>query len=380
MAFGSYAETRPWAKSIRSAVASRKMPPFHAAGAVGRYVDDPRLTDEQIALIVDWVDRGCPPGAGESPEQEAAAAPAGGWKLGKPDLVLKIPPYRVKPSDSDDYRLHILDYQFPEETWIGAVEFRFSDPGAVHHTELHICTLSPREIENLALTRRTSIPFNLLGAPPIEGEQIAGWLPGQLPKRFEPGEVMKVEAGSRLALMNHYAPVEEGVDVVNKTQIGIHYFTGTISEERGLSKPPYLQPIRIQPGQSDFRLEYEDVIDRDALIDNYTLHMHMRGLSGRITLIYPDGRSEPIFEVPRYDFNWQRRYYLKDRIFAPAGTRVHHVGIWDNSAANPNNPDPSALVTLGFNSLQEMWSSAVRYVYTEPLKQPIRIVAGRRQS
>jgi hypothetical protein len=383
MALRTYEEVRPWAKSIKAAVASREMPPFHAAGPVGRYVDDPRLSEAEIETIVKWVDLNCPPGPLEATATDDAAAQdeseVTAWPLGPPDLVLETRPYEVKARDLDDYTLHIIDHVFPEEIWIGAVDFQFTQPDAVHHTQLHESTADEALMARLKRKGVDHVPFDLWGGKsPIKPEQLGGWLPGQAATFLAPGEVVKVEAGARLAVMNHYAPVSEGERVVCATRVAIYYFTGVIDEERGLSRPPYEQPIRIEPGQTDFRLEYEEVLERDVLIDNFTLHMHYRGKSNEVTLIYPDGRSEVVFDVPTYDFNWQRRYYLKERIPVPAGTRIRHVGTWDNSAANPRNPDPSALVTLGFGTRQEMWSSALRFVYPEPLDQPIRIVNGRR--
>lgn len=379
MSLRTYAEVRPWAKAIRSAVVSRIMPPFHAAGPIGRYIDDPRLTEPQIALVRRWVDLNCPAGPAVEPPIATPDEAADAWPLGQPDLVLETLPYEVIARATDDYTLHFIDYVFPEDTWLGAVDFRFSQPGAVHHTQLHQSTAPEAMLKAMREEGKDHIPFDLFGGTaPINPVQIGGWLPGWRPAFFAPGEVTSIPAGSRLALMNHYAPVAEGEEVVNSTRVALYFFTGEIREERGLSVPPFQQPIRIKPHQADFRLVYEDVIKQDAWIDNYQLHMHYRGKSGAVTLIFPDGRFERIFEVPHYDFNWQRRYYLKKRLFAPAGTRIRHVGVWDNSADNLNNPDPSGRVTLGFGTRDEMWGSELRYVLAQPLDEPIRIVAGRR--
>src|ERR1051325_9348966 len=56
MSLVTYEETRPWARAIKERVSRREMPPFHATGALGRYVGDPRLTDEEISTISAWVD------------------------------------------------------------------------------------------------------------------------------------------------------------------------------------------------------------------------------------------------------------------------------------------------------------------------------------
>ena len=100
MAFTTYEQARPWARSIKEKSVSREMPPFHAAGAVGRYQDDPRLTDAEIATITRWVDGGAP--RGDKRDMPAARVWKTEWKNGQPDLVLKVQrPYTVKPSAKD---------------------------------------------------------------------------------------------------------------------------------------------------------------------------------------------------------------------------------------------------------------------------------------
>ena len=60
MSLATYEEARPWARAIKEKVVKREMPPFHATGVVGRYHNDPRLTDAEIDTITKWVDGGVP--------------------------------------------------------------------------------------------------------------------------------------------------------------------------------------------------------------------------------------------------------------------------------------------------------------------------------
>jgi hypothetical protein len=64
MSLITYDETRPWAKAIKQRVASRNMPPWHLDKTVGiqQFQNDISLTDEQISMIVRWVDGGAPLG------------------------------------------------------------------------------------------------------------------------------------------------------------------------------------------------------------------------------------------------------------------------------------------------------------------------------
>ena len=64
MAFGTFRQTRPWAKAIRQAVVERTMPPWHADAETSRRIRNSRaLTQPEIEAIVKWVDGGAVEGA-----------------------------------------------------------------------------------------------------------------------------------------------------------------------------------------------------------------------------------------------------------------------------------------------------------------------------
>ena len=85
-----------------------------------------------------------------------------------------------------------------------------------------------------------------------------------------------------------------------------------------------------------------------------TGHSHVRGKAYRYEMIYPDGRSETVLDVPRYDFNWQLEYYLRQPLDVPAGSRLKVTAWYDNSENNPANPDPKATVRFGDQTWDEM--------------------------
>jgi hypothetical protein len=82
--------------------------------------------------------------------------------------------------------------------------------------------------------------------------------------------------------------------------------------------------------------------------------MHLRGKSFRFEATYPDGRREILLDVPRYDFDWQNNYVLAEPKRLPEGTVLHCYAHFDNSADNPSNPDPTATVTFGEQTKDEM--------------------------
>ena len=77
MSFLSYQETRPWARAMKTAVASRKMPPWFADPAYGHFSNDRMLKQGDIDTISKWADNGAPEGAG------ADAPPPVQWPDGR---------------------------------------------------------------------------------------------------------------------------------------------------------------------------------------------------------------------------------------------------------------------------------------------------------
>lgn len=82
----------------------------------------------------------------------------------------------------------------------------------------------------------------------------------------------------------------------------------------------------------------------------------------RLTADYPDGTTEVLLSVPNFKFSWQRRYIFTEPKKIPAGTRITADGVFDNSAQNLDNPDPSKTVTFGSQSEDEMFSAFIAYM------------------
>ena len=98
-------------------------------------------------------------------------------------------------------------------------------------------------------------------------------------------------------------------------------------------------------------------------------HTHLRGKSWDYKIVYPDGRTETILAVPKYDFNWQTEYIFKQPLKLPKGTKLHSTAWYDNSAANRSNPDPAAEVHWGDQTWEEMQFSGITYT-VDPTPAP----------
>ena len=112
--------------------------------------------------------------------------------------------------------------------------------------------------------------------------------------------------------------------------------------------------FKIPPSDANYEVRATKTIKADTYLSNMMPHMHVRGKSARYTIVYPDGRREVALWVPNYDFNWQLRYELEKPLFMPKGSQLEIVFHYDNSGANRFNPEPTAEVSWGDQTWEEM--------------------------
>ncbi|MGH9938133.1 MAG: hypothetical protein ACREAM_17955, partial [Blastocatellia bacterium] len=350
MALVTYEQSRPWARAIKEKVASREMPPFHAAGAVGRYWNDPRLTDEEIETITKWVDGGAPKGA--LLDMPAPVQWKDDWALGAPDLVLKPKQaYTVKGINQDQYVFVVFDHVLPEDTWIRSVVTRPSNLKAVHHANTHVVTP--------ALQVPESGFFEGDFEPSARGAiMVAGWAPGVQPVTLADGVAIRIPKGMRFGIQIHYAPTEK--ETVDQTRVGIYFADGLIKKHMKVMMGDR-KDLSIPPNDPSYSLTSTKTFDADSVISFFHVHMHLRGKSYAMKMTYPDGRQETALEVPRYNFNWQRTYVLNQPMRVPKGTKVDFIGEYDNSSKNKFNPDPSQTVKWGEKTTDEMMQGRIFY-------------------
>lgn len=109
-------------------------------------------------------------------------------------------------------------------------------------------------------------------------------------------------------------------------------------------------------------IEKEFEFPEDALIVQLMPHMHLRGKAAKYEAIYPDGRTEILLNVPKYDFNWQTSYQFNEFKPMPKGSKIKLTTVFDNSADNPYNPDPAETVRWGEPTTAEMSFGWMSYI------------------
>lgn len=347
MSLLTYQEVRPWAKSIRQRVVERSMPPWSADPHYGKFSNDPSLSQKEIDTILGWVDAGSP--KGEDKDMPPTPKFVEGWTIGKPDVVLAMQEEYAIPADGTvPYLYFTIPTGFKVDKWIQAMEIRPGNRGVVHHV--------------IAFTQEPGASRRADGGG--EAQRGRGQLGGITPNKtgvvFAPGTARLVKAGSSIVFQMHYTT--NGEATKDRTSIGLVFAkeppTRTLVTGNALNAR-----FVIPPGEPGHEVKSSTTFKEDVHLTSFMPHMHFRGKDFTYTAVYPDGRSEILLQVPKYDFNWQLTYVLEKPVALPKGTKLDCVAHFDNSTKNKFNPDPTKEVRWGDQTWEEMmigWFSFTR--------------------
>jgi hypothetical protein len=347
----TYRDVRPWAAAIREAVKLRKMPPWFADPNYGEFANDPRLTTNQIAIIEAWVKSGAPKG-------RKRRLPADANRATRPqaDLVITTgKPMHIPANAVIDYQYLIFPLHFTSEKWVRFVEVRPSDRRVVHHAVLYVRSPQSKWLKDVP----PGVPYS----PPHDNPEavrrtrdtredvLAVYTPGTVPASFPEGMAKKIPAGADLVLQLHYT--SKKTPSTDRPSIALR-FSPEPPEKQLLTLQMGRDDLRIPPGEKSYRASVSGTLPRDALLISMFPHMHLRGSAFDFDIAARGGHVETLLRVKPYDFYWQLNYVLKTPRMLPKGTVLRWTGYFDNSPNNPRNPDPTAEVTWGEQSWEEM--------------------------
>lgn len=396
----SYSETRPWAKAIKAAVTTHKMPPWFADPKYGHFTNDRSLKQSDIDTLVKWVDAG----AAEGDPKDAPAPvpwPADGWNI-QPDVVMHLPPHEVPAKGVLEWELIAFPSPFQTDTWVTSMEILPGDPSVVHHMcfsfEKHKPAIAYNRYEWVRVPRDESgnpaagntgfgeLPGMIIatrdvgssevklrqGQPTLHQNLDFCYLPGNPYEDYRAWHAGKlVKAGSDIIVSLHYTA--NGKALTDRTKIGFTIaktppekkfvvqgagedtpvIAPTTASKRSVFASAYNPSFAIPPNASNYQAPPMDITFlKDVELVTIRPHAHVRGKSAEYKITYPDGREETILSVPRYDFNWQLSYLTAVQV--PKGTHMRFDFSYDNSPNNKNNPDPNRWVYQGFQSWEEM--------------------------
>jgi hypothetical protein len=385
MSFLTYQGTRPWAKAMKAAVVSRKMPPWFADAKYGPYLNDRSLKQSEIDAIAKWADSGAPEG---DPKD---APPPPQWPeswLIQPDIIADGPVTNVPASPKNnvvEWITAIMPTGFTKDTWVTSIQIKPEYPGVTHHIctgyvphqpavkyGLGVWADKPRDEEGAAIPEKgptfSRVPSGFssldpdtaailrVGAAPGAIVQDC-YLPGNFAADYRPLNAAKlIPAGYDIIFNLHYTP--NGTAVTDHVKVGF-----TVAEEPPkrryvsllIGSPTDPKQFAIPPNEGNWQSPHaEGTFLQDAELVYMMPHMHVRGKDQTWTVEYPDGRKEVVLNVPHYDFNWQLGYDGSVKI--PKGAKLRVDAHFDNSVNNKFNPNPNKTVYYGEMTWEEMMS------------------------
>ena len=359
MSLLTYRDARPWARSIKTKVATRVMPPWHIDRNVGvtSFKDDPSLSDAEIATISSWVDNGAPEGNPADMPPPLKFSDDDKWHFGKPDLVVSMPkPYILKAKGGDEYYDIDIDPGFKEDMYIQAVETK-PDMGfkVVHH-----CTT------------------NLVEDPEDDpvGLFLNEYAIGKGADVFPTGSGRLIKAGSKIHFNLHLHA--DGQETPVSVSLGLKLYPKgdtpryvAFTQHMGDVNELDLPAGQITRSDGYFRLP------RPAVISAFQPHFHTLGKAQCIEAIYPDvrpdsarpgpARTETISCVSNYQFGWSITYPYSENAapLLPAGTIVHVTTWHDNTDNNPHDVNPKNWVGSGQRTIDEMSFAWISLYYLD---------------
>jgi len=349
----AYTDVRKRGPQIVTVVKRRYMPPWLPEAGHGDFQEERRLTDDQIRTIEEWVRRGAPEGSPADAPPLPKFVP--GWQLGEPDLVIEAAaPYRLPAGGPDQYWNFVLPLEAPGMRWVKAIEIRPGNLRAVHHANVLIDRgRSARMQEKAPGAGFPGMDLSIESETFDPDSHFLFWKPGGTPWVEPAGMAWRADPGTDLVLNVHMQTT--GKPELVQPSIGL-YFT----KEPATKNPMLLQlehdgALDIPPGDADFQVGDDFVTPMDMDVLAVYPHAHYLGhlLEGYATL--PGGTRKWLIRIPDWDPNWQSVYRYTEPVFLPKGTVVSMRYHYDNSAANPRNPNqPPRRVRGGNQATDEM--------------------------
>jgi hypothetical protein len=376
----TYEDAKEFARPMRTRVAARVMPPWHVDRSIGirEFKNDRGLSDAEIATIVNWVDAGMPRGDAKDLPAPVKFPDPDAWQLAKdfgpPDLVVKSPPYTLAARTQDKWFRPVSDTGLTEPRWVRAIEIKPSFPDGrrvVHHV------LTTLEQPEEGITGLAHTAHDVQRGPGLFME----WAVGKVGEVFPPDAGKLLLPGARIRWEIHMFAIGREIKD-NQVELGIYFYPkGVVPKHRTVLRMFDVSrgsELDIPPGEVAMTQNFY-VMQAPARIENFQPHMHMRGKSMSMEAVYPDGRKEVLSAVNNFQWNWHVNYIYADHVapLLPKGTVLVFTAWHDNTAANPNNPDPKQWVGWGDRTVDEMAHAWVDVTYLEQ-EEFERLVAERK--
>jgi hypothetical protein len=361
MSFETYEQVRPWAPLIQMRVANREMPPYAYDQHIGiqDLEGDWRLSNEQIATIVDWVNAGSPYGDQDIVPQLPEMPDPDDWRFaamfGQPDLIVPSKAYDIPANGNDLWSKEFVDPGLTESRCIKAVQVKPRGDAAavVHHANSDVYVFD--EEGDL-------VPYG----------QLTEYAMGKWGEVMPSGVCRTMPANSQVRWDIHMFPggvgatAEGGMIKDNVVEIGLWFHDEDYAEVNDV----YNQDLRLYPLRDGYENGHLIIpphgyamtqgfhsFDHPVRIDSFQPHGHLRMNAASLEIFYPEtGRTEQVSQISNWSATWHHSHIYAEDVapLLPTGAVLVIKQWYDNTADNPNNPDPDMWVVGGSRTGDEM--------------------------
>lgn len=339
-------DVRALAPQLSASITAGSMPPWKAADDCNSYENDRRLTDDEKAALVAFLDAGAPADDGDVDDVAVPALP----RLDRVDEVLQpVAPYA--PGRADEYRCYAVEWPRSTSTYITGFDFLPLENGLVHHANLFVNDPSEREVFLAREARDPEPGFDCgLGRSSTLSQLLGSYAPGASAIEYPADTGILVEPGAVLVFEVHYGHGGDGS--VDQPQLQLRLDDNVAKRALGAAFWNFLiwdagdMPI---PAGSAF-VSHSVQLDPSGFLDILApwftatkthihvagLHMHQLGRSGFIGVDYDGGRERTcVLANDEWDYLWQEGHTLKTPIPFEFGKDLLLLEcVFDNSAEN----------------------------------------------
>ena len=369
MALLSYSDVRPWARAIKARTEARTMPPWFIEKEVSiqAFKDDPSLSDEEIAMIGRWVDAGAPRGNPADLPPPRQFPDGREWTIGPPDLIVSSPEEAVKAVAADWHG-------YWEATPVGLPADRYVEAVEVHEVRVSGGFAKADGLGGYSVIHHAGINAGIPGdgetagpVTPIEGVEGSFAMTheaGQNATKYADGLGVLLPAESSLHWRVHTHSF--GEEVVTRLDVGFKFHPDGYAPKYSAPGPGVrltFNDLDIPGGADNLRFDAMGVTKNPSKLVTFEPHMHAGGTRMCLNAQYPNGVRETL-TCAGYDHNWVKVYSYEDDAapLLPAGTILHAIAWYDNSAGNRNIIEPRNWHGLGSRSMDDMFFFLGRFV------------------
>lgn len=354
-ALETYDEVKDKLALVRNAVVTKSMPPFppdQSDESGCPPIDDGRkMTDAERAFLIAWIDEGAPEG-----ERRELPRPQPAEPLGAPNEVWKMTDAYTTRGVGDEYRCVVFEPKHVTALPIAAISVLPGTRSIVHHAAIYL--IPPDQLEAVRTLDRNDegTGFDCFGGVGVESAYPAGlWVPGNdaplVPPRSGVGYFLPVGWG--VVVQQHYY---SEVPTSDRSSIAVWHgqfvfpevpYSGVFGE-LNFTLPPNARTTletttTVRPLGSPYALLNEV---NEGNVYAVWAHMHLRGDGLEMDLIKPDGSTQCLLRIPKWDFHWQSIYRLAKPVLVKAGDKVRVRCHFENGS--------NEAITYGENTGDEM--------------------------